>query len=656
MPIRIRLKKDKPVEKKATGGTLPPVIPALSIPYISTTPEVANLTAIGQLEATQQAAQARLAEERARRMPNEEKIQAYFEKVKGLTADVKRISEDYQKVRQSFYTQVDKNPNWVFTDEGRKSLRSLYDIVSSERMAELSNHKTQFEEELKKAREKDILHDIYYDHGTIYIEHLDTGQVKPVAASAYYKAKEDPANELVRTRALTIGDYANWVNSSLGGQNGIAAFSAQMPYQKAMDELVQAFDKVGSTSSESVKDRLISMGITQKGDPIPALQSVSFSNERNTAQLLAAYQIAGKYLSSEARNAIKAELLKRGMNPDASQEFIRHRADLERQKRSSVSHSEKENNTVLPALMDKLGTAEQQALYSQEYAVDSSISNQVQLPWYSFGSKDVDIPIVGMVNSPLIQKKIQKAVPVESGKVFKFGGDDDTAQNDGKMVARSVLSHVVQGDPITTLLFTGDEYDPKTGKKSVNAASKGTMVTHGKKGTTQVEVRASQLRSDGKYGSGVEYFYDPDTQTDRLVTRRGFRQYRQLDKEGNPTNELYLLPVSLAESVVLFGTKDRSGQQSHLNFFRSNGTVNEQGHLLKDAILKRGEADPSFQKYLTAVQLLSNKEKGGIARQVINELLTEEYYKVHGASVLQGLPALKPTVTGKSVDTMNAYE
>ncbi len=671
MKLKLResiIKKSQPVPRLDVGGTLSQLVPALGIQYISTTPEVANLTAIQQVEAARQAQQAKLSEERAKFIPSEQVASEYFEKAKGLTKDVTNLMEQWKSEREKFYTRIqsDPNENWVFTPEGRQSFRRLMGLLSYDKLNELANNKSLFDEEVKKAREGNTLNDIFYHNGNVYLQNNQSGHILPMDAVQYAQLKEQAGSPLQLIQPLTIGEYANYINTQQGGKGGIASFGSQLSYQKALDELISTFDHVAKSSYESVSDELDSMLISQQD--VPTMKTTLQKREGNTAQLMAAFHTVKDRLSAAAQDAIKAELLKRGQNPDSSPVFIKNLAEAERRKRTESTIVQKSTRDPLLGTVDfkKSGSGQDGglSLFSEGEQGNFTESLSTDGRWLSM-ERDNQVPFVNRSTTQLISTKdVQKNIPIPSGTAYKIG-DGDSSHGNGKPVKMSSLHGAIRDKPKVALFFTGEEFtgnpaNPKTVKFSTNQEMKGALVFSGDKATTKErDLAAGKIQTmilpDGR---NVKYFYDMDEEKYRVVYEKGVNVYRPVNEDSKLTNELILTEITPAESMVFFRTPHLSGLRTDKNYVYNGRETDELGKVMAYMLSNEGataQTTLDLRDAIIGIRSAKNNEQKAYYTQRVNRIVNDYVYEQQAIELARSTPQLKPIINPKSVDVTGEY-
>ncbi len=671
------LKKSKPqnVAKFDVGGAINQTVPALGIPYIATASEVANLPAIEQVQATKLAAEQKLAEERAKFIPSAETEKEYFEKAKGLNKDVADLYDQYKTEREKFYTRVQTEPNenWVFTPEGRQSFRRLMGMLSFDKLNELQNNKTQFDDELKKAREQNTLNDIFYDQGNIYVQNPQTEQVIGMDASRFAAEKEKPGSILAGINPMTIGEYSQYVNTHKGSKEGIPTFGAQMSYQKALDELIAIFDKTASSSYEVVSDALTSMGISEQ--EVPTMATTLRKRENNSAQLLAAFNSVKDRMSVVAQEAIKAQLLKKGINPDLSDAMISRLAQAEKQKRMQSNNADRTSlNPMLSAVDFSSGSGKNGGISLNATYVEGDFTehNFNDASWREFRlDAENETPFVGISPTYFVDPtQIQKAVTVQGGKAWKIGGGKATGE-DGKPVPMSVINNALEDKPKIGFVFTGQEFtgnpaDPKSIKMSTNEKYKGSLVFSGDKAPTKEKgLAAGKIQTMNLNGKEIQFFYDTNEEKYRIVSQRGFRVFRLLDDENKPKNEQVVIEVTPSQSYTFFGTVKKSGTATTKNFFTqgfvpTNQAVDTMYRLKANAqsgTISNEEA-AIYKRLLKGLQTIdstTDQEKKALGKQMVNEAFTDYAAYLEMGHLESQTPKLKPTVAPKSVDIRTGF-
>lgn len=664
-----------PVEKKDLGGTINQIIPPLGLQYIPTTPNIANVQAVAALEAAKQENEKKVQEARAKLMPDDKAAQEFFKNVNGLNGEVSAFQQMYNQERNAFYENIQKDADYVFSPQGKQHLRKLSSIASNENLNRLKNNKETFDNDRKKVMEKGTGDDIYFDNGYVHIEDPATGQTQKINASQYISERNNPESPFYKANALTINSNFNRINNRVLNTRGeLPAMSSQLSYTDAVKELERAFEDLGGTSSENVRSQFTSFGVTNDGEAIPSIAKIASKVGGNTRQLEAAMAIVKDNLSLPARNAIAAELVRRGVDPANTNQFINNLSTREAQKRMNIDSSQSTTyDPMMGALKDKASGSKDAGSFlgfTPAVEVNGSFSGSADTSWFNFWSDDnVDGVIKEESQSFPIDKTLQKNVSVNTGYAYKIGGDNDSPNNDGRMVKIPTLQNVVQSNPISSYVFTGQEIDPKTGKAITKGENAGKMVLTGDKGT--VDVKSIQDLQQGQDENG-EYVYDPDTETKRYVTRRGFRVYNKVDDDGKPTKERFFVPVNISESRLMFGREDRSGQLANIKFVNS-GNFTSQGQnavqyltqKIQDSVKAR-DTD-SAQQYSQQYQMIkqakdvitnpkSTAEQKGQATNALNQILSEIYYDAHGESLINNMPGIKPVATPQSVNVMGQYQ
>ena len=665
------------IQKKDIGGIINQVIPPFGVQYIPTKAKIADVQTIAALEEARLKSEKSVQDAREKLLPDPKVANDFFEKVVGLTGEVKRQRDLYTQEQSKLYGRLQEDPDYMFSPQGKQNVRDLYSLVSFDATNRLKNNKETFELERKKVNEKGTADDIYYDDGYVFVEPMGDGNAVRVPASEYLKARADKDNPLHRTNPLTINENNVRISNRVSDTKGdIPAMSSQFTYGESIKLLKAEYENLGTAEEETLYNQFTQFGMTKEGEPMPAIETIVNKNSSNAAQLNVVHRMLSSRLPLAARNAIAAELVRRGQDPGNTENFIDNLSKVEAGKRTSYSSVRQSSFNLVKEPTGDGGSSNRDLLdllgMTPAAEVNSSLSGDADGGFFSpstwFNNSRVDAPIVERNGTVPIDKTYQKSVT--GGSVYQIGGDGDSPSKNGLQVNVPVLNGVVEDNPVSMYVFTGEEFDPKTNKPKTNAAAKGALVLSGDRGTTGHKSLEDLRAATRKDPSGREYIYDPDTETNRIVARRGFRKYAKVDEDGKADGTSYLKTVSLQESTMYFPGPDRSGEQANIRFV-SGKNLSKQGQMTVEFL--RGQVSRSvasgdrnaqqvytakydqYIKLATALVNENNPQRQGAIANELDKMLSGVYYIGAALMQRQNTPGIKPSVSAKPVDVYGAY-
>ena len=663
------------IQKKDIGGIINQVIPPFGVQYIPTKAKIADVQTIAAQEEARLKSERLVQDAREKLLPDPKVANDFFEKVVGLTGEVRRQRDLYTQEQSKLYGRLQEDPDYMFSPQGRQNVRDLYSLVSFDATNRLKNNKETFEMERKKVNEKGTADDIYYDDGYVFVEPTGDGNAIRVPASEYLKARADKDNPLHRTNPLTINENNIRISNRVSDTKGdIPAMSSQFTYGESVKLLKAEYENLGLGERETLHNQFTQFGMTKEGEPMPAIATIASKDSGNAAQLNVVHRMLSSRLPLAAKNAIAAELVRRGQDPGKTENFIDSLSRTEAGKRTSYSSVRKTSFDIVKEAMGDGGSSNRDVAQllgmSPAAEVNSSLSGDADggfgSPSTWFNNSKVEGAIVERNGTVPIDKAYQKSVA--GGDVYQIGGDGDSPSKKGLQVNVPVLSGVVEDYPVSMYVFTGEEFDPKTNKPKTNAAAKGALVLSGDRGTTGHKSLEDMRAATRKDAGGREYVYDPETETNRVMARRGFRKYGQVDEDGKATGVILLKPVNLQESAAFFPGPDRSGEQANLKFV-SGKNLNQQGQatvvFLQQQIASAVASGDRFaqqaytgrydQYVKSAKALLSenNPQRQGALTNQLNKVLSEAYYLAAAKSQKDNTPGIKPVTSAKPKDVMD---
>lgn len=258
--------------------------------------------------------------------PDDEKFGEIIKSAQGkaLTGQLSEFTNKYNQFRTEFARKFQGDA--VFSDEAKQYLMTMNSIFGQDRINEMVQNKTVWEDGKKKVNERKIGGEIWTDGDRVLVRDNETGEASVQAAHLVAKAMETPEGRK-RLSLLTNDEAIGWKdkNWKLGVEDNVA-LGSQMSVVEINSMIDDVLTNIGHSSSASsreeaknIQNYLTANGINVSGGNVMAQLSQKFKD--NKAQLAEAQQRIYALLPQEAKAGIIANMLANGENPYGTTEI-----------------------------------------------------------------------------------------------------------------------------------------------------------------------------------------------------------------------------------------------------------------------------------------------------------------------------------------------
>lgn len=258
--------------------------------------------------------------------PDDEKFGEIIKSAQGkaLTGQLSEFTNKYNQFRTEFARKFQGDA--VFSDEAKQYLMTMNSIFGQDRINEMVQNKTVWEDGKKKVNERKIGGEIWTDGDRVLVRDNETGEASVQAAHLVAKAMETPEGRK-RLSLLTNDEAIGWKdkNWKLGVEDNVA-LGSQMSVVEINSMIDDVLTNIGHSSSASsreeaknIQNYLTANGINVSGGNVMAQLSQKFKD--NKAQLAEAQQRIYALLPQEAKAGIISNMLANGQNPYGTTEI-----------------------------------------------------------------------------------------------------------------------------------------------------------------------------------------------------------------------------------------------------------------------------------------------------------------------------------------------
>lgn len=252
--------------------------------------------------------------------PDDEKFGEILKGAQGkaLTGQLSEFSTEYNRFRTEFARRFKGDE--VFSDEAKQYLMTMNSLFGQDRINEMIQNKTMWEDGKKKVHERKIGGEVWTDGDRVLVRDNKTGETSVQPAHIVAKALETPEGRKAYS-LLTNDEAISWKDKNWRlGQEDSVALGSQMSVVEINDMIDDVLTNIGHTASGSsgervrnIKDYLASNGINVADGNV--MQQISQKFKNNKAQLAEAQERIYALLPQEAKAGIIANMLASGENP-----------------------------------------------------------------------------------------------------------------------------------------------------------------------------------------------------------------------------------------------------------------------------------------------------------------------------------------------------
>jgi hypothetical protein len=630
VPLYPRRKK---IQKYNTGGQIGSVDPPLvgiGIQYVPTAPNIPNLDAAKYLDEMYRNTDTFMYNERSKRKPNEAAIRDLIMKYPGTTGMKAKLTQDVIQGLRDYERKTKNDLNWVFSDEGKESLRSIENIISPSRFQNLSDSYNKLQANYDMAFKNNTLNQLHINNDKISVTNLENGSRQDISLKEF---EDDLKNQTPKYSAMTV-------------QNVYDKALSEESYELTQHEMRGDLYNPQQAINE-LRTNFEGVGITADSDGI-------ISTKNNIEQLEFAKKQAIDKLSSQSKSTLLSEYFTRTKQykPKGFDNWLNQILDEEVKKRMVKQKDVDLSAAAQLAKQNKAGQDDR--LLPIEVPVHS---NYPVTRNAFFGEKTLDLHL-GSVGSPT--DRTIKQLPL-NGEYFVFGNTslDTSDEKDGNQVSlkQTLFKNAMHIENATFPVSTGEiRKRTKEGLISNHGGDRGKMIIKNEETQYHIPKNAPLFRGD----DGRLYFENKDGEQ-IMVQMQGFKVYDvygENDKESTEAKpELQVfVPMNRRESLTTLGT-NYSGERTDINHFKQKNNsydVSDEGfsHLL--SLIEYYDKNKHKEQANLLRKYIKDAETKKEARTYLNSIINNELDKIKDADILKNSPTFKSTyVPGHAGDNRN---
>lgn len=228
--------------KYAPGGIVPPAsgLLGIGVQYIPTAADIPNLEALKLLDDRRRLADEKHEAEIAKRTPNEQAINDLILKAPGSSGQKAKMNSEVITAIKDYEDRTRKNPDWVFTDEGKQALRGIEDIINPSKFQAMGDNYRNLTSAYQTAEKNQALNQYHFINGKVSVIDTEDGTSKLIDPNLL---KGESAK---RYKPLTFAEKYQEIYDSQDGSLESLNYGLRNAQDVQTGFLSRFFDAVGS--------------------------------------------------------------------------------------------------------------------------------------------------------------------------------------------------------------------------------------------------------------------------------------------------------------------------------------------------------------------------------------------------------------------------
>lgn len=520
----------------------------VGLTYTPTNPEIADLEGLAYIEQKRLEAESRLEEERAKRTPDLQRIQEAINEINALPGATSSLQRQFDAMAQDYFSKINENPNYVFSQEGVQGFRRLNNFYSPDVLQRLQSDYDAVKRMQDNLDDSGTGSRYYVKNGRVLVYDAEDGRVKEKSVNELNEITQSKRYQL-----LTNEDAVNFYRQSAPyGFRDFYDVSGGMSDKEFQDYINDNFDGLGKTVYEAANE----VGITLDNN-LPMRQQYQKLVTSNLEQRKNAARYILQNMPSAARDYLIREYITK--NGEFDQEGF--------------------NNSLIQMINDKANTF---AVYEEDVDRKDSF-----IPKYLFSGLEKTVDGLKFEERPFEQRlyfskdqtafgrgkkkkqhyilldktsdrffdKTRRAVvtsPYGAYVLGDTGAGKKSSSNTGEVISNlTQVENVTQIGNYTAYVMSGHVEDYDGNPVSSDKYNHGMLVIP----ESNIDPTTEKPKKEAE--TGRLYFETEDGRV--FVQERAFKLFsKDPGEKDKSSDQKILIPMTSAESIATFG-HDYSG-------------------------------------------------------------------------------------------------